>query len=83
MYATFVHDGRISRLPRKAARRTILLDLVAMLFEPGQNYPESTVDEILRSVFDDHAALRRELVDHEFLARDHNVYWRSGGSVPT
>jgi hypothetical protein len=34
-------------------------------------------------VYADTAALRRYLVDEEFLTRDHGVYWRSGGSFPT
>ncbi|MGZ4109422.1 MAG: DUF2087 domain-containing protein [Actinomycetota bacterium] len=31
--------------------------------------------------FNDYAALRRCLVDEGFLARDHGVYWRTGGRV--
>ena len=31
--------------------------------------------------FNDHAALRRYLVDEGFLDRDHGVYWRAGGRV--
>jgi hypothetical protein len=34
---------------------------------------------MLREVHDDHAALRRYLVDESFLARDnHGAYWRTG-----
>ena len=29
------------------------------------------------------AALRRHLVDEEFLGRDHGEYWRTGGRVPS
>jgi len=32
-------------------------------------------------VHPDHAALRRYLGDGGFLAREDNVYWRSGGTV--
>ena len=31
--------------------------------------------------FNDHAAIRRYLVDEAFLARDHGEYWRTGGRV--
>jgi hypothetical protein len=31
---------------------------------------------------DDHAALRRHLVDEGFLGREGGVYWRTGGSFP-
>ena len=30
---------------------------------------------------DDYAALRRYLVDEQFLTREANVYWRSGGTI--
>ena len=30
----------------------------------------------------DYAALRRYLVDEEFLSRSHGEYWRTGGTVP-
>ena|SRR5690348_15147337 len=78
----FVHDGRITALPAKRTRRRLLLDQVAQAFEPGRQYPESAVDEILKAVFDDHCALRRYLVDESFLSRTaHGVYWRAGGTV--
>ena len=78
----YIRDGRIATLPAKLARRRLLLDLVAQAFEPGRRYPESAVDEILKAVFDDHAALRRYLVDETFLSRTRDgVYWRSSGTV--
>ena len=83
VYSSFVQQGRIVRMPRKASKRATLLDLVASLFEPGVRYHESTVDDVLRAVFDDHATLRRYLVDDGLLDRDHNIYWRSGGTVVT
>lgn len=78
----YIRDGRITALPAKLARRRLLLDLVAQAFEPGRRYPESAVDETLKTVFDDHAALRRYLVDEDFLSRTPDgVYWRSAGTV--
>jgi hypothetical protein len=59
----FVRDGRISAMPAKHAVRLLLLDLVAQAFEPGRRYPEPAVNEILKGLYDDHAALRRYLVD--------------------
>jgi hypothetical protein len=78
----FVRDGRITAMPAKQSRRRLLLDQVAQAFEPGRKYPESTVGEILKAVFDDHCALRRHLVDESFLSRSADgVYWRAGGTV--
>ena len=65
----YVRDGRISVMPAKRAARLLLLDRVAQAFEPGRRYPELAVNEILKAVYDDHAALRRYLVDEELLSR--------------
>ena len=59
----FVRDGRISAIPAKRAIRLLLLDEVAQAFEPGRRYPELAVNEILKALHDDHAALRRYLID--------------------
>ncbi len=79
----FLRDARIESLPAKMSRRRELLDVVAQAFEPGVRYPEPVVDDFLRKLHDDHAALRRYLVDEEFLDRAHGEYWRIGGSTGT
>jgi hypothetical protein len=78
----FVRDGRLLQMPAKRDKRLLVLDHVAQSFEPGRTYPELEVNAILRGFDDDVAALRRYLVDEDFLARENNIYWRSGGSVP-
>jgi hypothetical protein len=78
----FVRDGRITAVPAKRTRRRLLLDRIAQAFEPGRRYPEAEVDQILKAVFDDHCALRRYLVDEEFMSRTADgLYWRAGGTV--
>ncbi|TVZ04661.1 DUF2087 domain-containing protein [Trebonia kvetii] len=63
--------------------RLLLLDHVAQAFEPGRRYPETAVNEILKGIYDDHAALRRYLADEDLLSRTPDgTYWRSGGTVP-
>ena len=79
----FVRDGRITAMPAKRAARLLLLDQVAQAFEPGRRYQELTVNQILKAFYDDHAALRRYLVDEDLLSRTSDgTYWRSGGTVP-
>ncbi|MCW2930294.1 MAG: hypothetical protein JWM19_1256 [Actinomycetia bacterium] len=69
-------------LPAKRTRRRMLLNEVAQAFEPGRRYPEAAVDEILKPLFDDHCALRRYLVEEDFMSRTPSgQYWRSGGTV--
>ena len=78
----FIRDGRITAVPAKRTRRRLLLDRVAQAFEPGRTYPETEVDQILKTVFSDHCALRRYLIDEEFMSRTADgQYWRAGGSV--
>ncbi len=77
----FVRNGVIDTLPAKMSRRRDLLDVVAQAFEPGVRYPEPVVNDFLRKLHDDHAALRRYLVDAEFLGRAHGEYWRTGGTT--
>jgi hypothetical protein len=79
----FVRDGRITGYPKKPERRMVLLEQVAMEFEPGRYFDERQVDTVLKEVADDHATLRRYLVDHELMSRTPSgIYWRTGGPVP-
>jgi hypothetical protein len=62
--------GRLVEIPRAPELRLELLALLAERFEPGRAYAESEVNALLREVHDDHAALRRYLVDAGMLVRD-------------
>jgi len=73
--------GRLTHVPLAHAKRMVVLDYLAQAFEPGVRYPEAEVNEMLQKYHDDYAALRRYLVDADFLGRSENVYWRTGGSV--
>lgn len=73
--------GRLASIPTKHSKRLVVLDHLAQRFEPGERYPESEVNRLLRPAHDDVAALRRYLVEEGFLDREGGVYWRCGGSV--
>ncbi|WP_245927174.1 DUF2087 domain-containing protein [Nocardioides silvaticus] len=79
----FSADGRLHTMPTKHVKRRFVLDHVAQRFEPGRKYAEREVDAVLKEVHEDHAALRRYLVDDGFLTREAGIYWRSGGTVET
>ncbi|MEV5559089.1 DUF2087 domain-containing protein [Nonomuraea wenchangensis] len=78
---TFLVDGRLTTLAMRRDKRLVVLRYIAMVFEPGRRYAEKDVNVALRAFHDDHAALRRYLVDEELLSREGDVYWRSGGHV--
>lgn len=73
-------DGRLHTIPTKRAKLLVVLDHLAQQFEPGRTYPEKEVNAILERFHPDVAALRRYLVDDQFLTREEGVYWRSGGT---
>ncbi len=87
----FVRGGRLLSIPVARAKRLLVLDHLAGLFEPGRRYPEAEVNEALRAYHPDYATLRRYLVDEGFLdradeteasgSRSVKLYWRSGGSI--
>ena len=78
---TFFRNGRLTELPAKRSKRRIVLERIAIEFEPGRHYDEDEVNVTVARFFADHAALRRALVDEGFLDRDHGTYWRAGGQV--
>jgi hypothetical protein len=89
----FVRDGRLLSVPAARAKRLVVLDHLAGLFEPGRRYSEPEVNELLGRYHPDYAMLRRYLVDDGFLdrtdepapsgSRSVKVYWRTGGTVDT
>jgi hypothetical protein len=78
---SFFRDGRLTEIPTKASKRRIVLARIALEFEPGVRYDEREVNAIVGVFCNDHAALRRFLVDEGFLDRNAGVYWRAGGRV--
>jgi len=76
----FMRDGRLTSIPSARSKRRVVLDHVVRVFEPGRRYPEREVDTLLRAFHPDHAALRRYLIDEDFMAREASVYWRTGGT---
>jgi len=73
-------DGVLHTIPTKRTKLLVVLDRLAQEFAPGRTYPESEVNEVLHRFHPDHAALRRYLVENDFLTREDAVYWRSGGT---
>lgn len=77
----YFRGGRLREVPMRRGKRLIVLERLALEFEPGRRYPERDVNAVLRRFHDDYAALRRYLVDEGFLSRERGEYWRSGGRV--
>lgn len=86
--ARFFVGERLESLPSQRSKRLVVLERLALEFEPGERYLEPEVDKVLGRFDTDHSTLRRALVDEGFLDREPGevagrsavVYWRSGGS---
>lgn len=76
----FLADDRLSGIPAQQSKRAVVLDFVAQQFEPGRRYSEPEVNRTLHRLWDDHATLRRILVDEGLLDREGGRYWRAGGT---
>jgi hypothetical protein len=77
----YLVDGKLTHIPAHRSKRLVVLDFLAGQFEPGRTYPEDQVNYLLGRFHRDYAALRRDLVEEEFLERREGFYWRTGGTV--
>jgi hypothetical protein len=75
----FISGDRLKEIPTTRGKRRVVLERLAMEFEPGVRYDEAEVNFALQLWNPDYAALRRYLVDEGFLTRASGVYWRTGG----
>jgi hypothetical protein len=76
--ATFMPEGRLVAIPARSRKRRVILLWLADHFRPGERYPESKVNEIIRRYHPDCALLRRAMVDEELMQRQDGLYWRAG-----
>lgn len=75
-YLTNEHDVRLKDIPASRKKRLVILKWLVDQFEMGVNYPESTVNDILKRYHPDCATLRRELIGYQLMQRENAVYWR-------
>lgn len=81
-------SGRVLvEIPQHRAKFQVVLQRLALEFDPGKRYTEAEVNEILYPFNTDWSTLRRGLVDEGLLDREPGDgttwYWRSGGRVHT
>jgi hypothetical protein len=74
--AAFVKAGQLVQLPVNFAKMKVVLRWLAQRFEPGVEYPERTVNEMLSGHEVDYATLRRLLCDYSLLTRTAGLYRR-------
>lgn len=83
--ARFFSGRVLDEIPTQRAKRLVVLQRLALEFDPGRRYTEFEVNDLLGAFHPDWSALRRGLVDEGLLDREPaaggNLYWRSGGRV--
>ncbi len=67
--ARFVSGRRLVEIPAQRGKRQVVLQRLALDFEPGRHYTEREVNAMLTVWHPDYATLRRYLVDEGFLDR--------------
>ena len=70
----FFDGDRLKQIPAQRKKRVIILRHLLTRFNPGQEYGEREVNEILKVANEDFATLRRELIDYGFMTRDKGIY---------
>lgn len=70
----FLKDGKLVNIPASRKQRVFVLQYLLEQFDPGREYPEREVNDLLGSFNEDYATLRRELVDYGYLKRDKGIY---------
>lgn len=72
----FIEGERLKEIPASRKKRLVILKWLASQFEIGIDYPEQTVNEIIKRYHPDCATLRRELIGNQLMQREKGVYWR-------
>jgi hypothetical protein len=81
----FMKEGKLVTYPRAPKDQLLVLNHIIELFEYGRPYPEKEVNEKIKTVNPDYAAMRRYLFDGGFFSRERvtepdghttTMYWR-------
>lgn len=84
LVAKHMPQGRLVAFPNKEKARLAVIDAISEMFHSDRLYSEREVDNLLKSVADDHAKARRYLVDYRYLHRkpDGSQYWTWDHDAP-
>jgi DNA-binding HxlR family transcriptional regulator len=80
---SFFRRGQLIQIPAQYKKQLIILEKLAEEFEPGQQYTEKQVNQILLEFHEDVASLRRMMIDQKLMAREKGIYWRLEGGEET
>jgi hypothetical protein len=70
-------DGSLKEIPAQQKKLQAVLRHLVKTFEPGREYTEKQVNEILARFHEDTASLRRALISYKLMRRAGGKYWRA------
>ncbi|MGG1619598.1 metalloregulator ArsR/SmtB family transcription factor [Paenibacillus sp. NRS-1782] len=70
----FSKDGKLRQIPFQYKKKLIVLQMLAEKLEPGRVYPERELNEWIKQYHEDFATIRRELIMHQFMYREREMY---------
>jgi len=73
----FVSEGKLKVIPAKRIHKLVVFEHLAALFELERRYSEKEFNQIIATVHEDFATLRRGLYDERFVDRADGFYWRT------
>jgi hypothetical protein len=73
----FFARGRLISFPARQSKKIEVLRVLVQDFDPGVDYSESEVNQILLKRYPDFATLRRALIDEGMMTRTSGIYRRS------
>lgn len=76
--ATYMDENKaLKSYPSKEKKKLILLKEIAKNFAKGKIYKEVEINRVLKRIYEDNVAIRRDLIDYGFLERtkDCKEYW--------
>lgn len=70
-------EGELDTFPSKEKRKLIVLQNILKRFEPNRIYSEKEINEILKTIYNDFAIIRRSLIEYGFMGRSKDCaeYW--------
>jgi len=73
----YIKNDKIINIPRAEKKKIIILQYLLQKFERNKRYTEKEVNEVIKSMHEDFATLRRYLIEYGFMARENNgsIYW--------
>jgi hypothetical protein len=69
-------DGTLKEIPAQQKKLLAVLRHIVKEFEPGQEYGEKQVNDIMARYHPDTASLRREMIGYKLMRRASGKYWR-------